>query len=112
MKEYLFELYVLSLDGYSKSFVSYVRLNSDEAIVNDNGCILVTDAGWRKMSVDDREYYRLHLMTSIDRINRMSEIDYRIQQLQDERRQLEFNADEALFLEEEYKEDIGDYMCK
>lgn len=102
MTSNVFELYVRSLDCSTKSFNSYIRLNNDEAVVKDGKLIEITEKGWSKIGAIDKHeriYFELKLLTIQDRINIMSELDYKIQGLKEKRHSLELNTDEAVYCE-------------
>lgn len=107
----VFELYVRSLDGNAKSFNRYIRLNEDEAVVKDGSLMGITEKGWSKIGArgkHDRFYYEVKLLTTQDRINIMSALDYQIRELVKKRQSLELNTDEALLHEAVWQETFVD----
>lgn len=108
MKSFIFEVYVLSMDGCRKSFIDYIKIKEDDAIVISGKVKYISEDGWKEISKlvgnpsltfdnkHEQSKYHIRYMSLEDRINIVSSIDYQIEELTKQRDMLALSADEAL----------------
>lgn len=95
---HVFAVYVYSMDGAVKHLKKYIRLNSHEAISTLGQSFYITERGWRAIGVIDpaeRQHFEVKIFPLQDRLNRISELNYRIQELTQERETIALTPQEV-----------------